>query len=97
MEVQQEMIHTFPNGNLLSFKNYNNFEYFPILKKKDTVYQIPILLNLHQIFLAMEKIEDIKWFNSSFELFCQIITGYLLIIVKYRSQIESGSLLKKQI
>lgn len=61
-------------------------DYFANIEGKDQVHKIPLLLGSREVSLAMDSIKDIKGQEMPFKTFCQVVTGYLSTIIKYKSQ-----------
>jgi len=61
-------------------------DYFANIEGKDLTHKIPLLLGSREVSLAMEDIKAVKGLDLPFKTFCQVVTGYLSTIVKYKAQ-----------
>jgi hypothetical protein len=73
---------------------YFQGDYFANIEEKGKNHRIPLLLGSREVSLAMYSIKDVKGLDLPFKTFCQVVTGYLSTILKYKAR--SGPCQKPQ-
>jgi hypothetical protein len=56
------------------------------MEKGEEVQKIPLLFGHIELAVAMENMKDIRGFDLPFSTFCQVVTGYLSTVLKYKSR-----------
>jgi len=77
------IIHNFTDD--LKIKFIASFgDYYAYVESKGNNHKIPLLLTFEEVLMAVDNIADIKNFDFPTDYFCQVITGYLSFIMKYK-------------
>jgi hypothetical protein len=79
------MIHKFPNGAVLKFTINSLDLYLVDIEQGNQSHRIPLLLEEFDCYMVLENLHAIKWLDVPFSTFCNIISGFLSIILKYKS------------
>jgi hypothetical protein len=95
LEIQQKMMHTFPNQAVLKLTRTPNDFFLVDVEQGDQTHRIPLLLTDIDCQVTMENLQAaIKWMDVPFETFCTIIAGYLSTILKYKSPVVQALAMK---
>jgi len=80
-----DIIYNFTDSLKIRFE-YRNSDYYPYVERGEEIQKIPLLFGHIELSIAMKNMKDIRGFDLPFNAFCQVVTGYLSTVLKYKSR-----------